>query len=256
MKTPGFIIIISLLLFIQCNKNKDVAPLGPGIFLSCDVPAHQWYFLKDFMKEHHFKVTFYTQSFETLTEENKRLTKEMLADGHEIAHHTVTHPDLKVYLETHSMDEYINTEILPMKHQMEAEGFPCNTFAYPHGVSTKESDSRLLNYFFSVRKTFNSYLLKKLEDLDPIYYRYGENELLNAASIDQKNKLPLNEIFAAMEKAKKSKQTVSFYCHNIALAGDPYSEISIKESDLRQLIAKADELGLRSYTASQISKSK
>jgi hypothetical protein len=230
--------------------------LGAGIFLSSDVPAHNWYLLKDFLKEHHFKVTFYTQSFQDLTVEQKRLTKEMMADGHEIAHHTVSHPNIEVYLKTHSMDEYINTEILPMKHQMEAEGFPCNTFAYPHGVSTKESDSRLLQYFYSVRKTYNPYLTKKLEDLDPIYYRYGQNELLNAASIDQKTKLSITEIIAAMEKAKKSKQTVSFYCHDIATPGVPYNELSITESDLKELISTANELGLRSYTASEISKSK
>lgn len=256
MKTSRLITIISLLLFIQCNKNKDVAPLGPGIFLSSDMPAHNWYFFKNFLKENHFKVTFYIASFQLLTEEEKRLTREMMADGHEIAHHTASHPDINVYLETHSLDEYMNTEIIPMKNQMEAEGFPCYTFAYPKGTSTNASDSRLLSYFYSVRKTYNSYLLKKPEDLDAIYYRYGDNELLNAASIDQKTKISINEIFAAMEKAKKSKQTVSFYCHNIAVSGATYDELSIKESDLKELISKANQLGLKSYTASEISKSK
>lgn len=251
-----FSFLSSLLAFsgISCSKHKDVSPLGAGLFLSCDLPPHRWYPFKDFLKENHIKVTFYIEGFQNLTTEQKAQAKMMMADGHEIAHHTATHPNLDEYLKTHTLQEYMDNEILPMKKQMEAEGFPCNTFAYPNGASTKDADKELLNHFQSVRKLYDPNLLKKLENIDAVYYRYGENEILVAASIDRKRKLSLTEILKALEKAKKSKQTLSLYCHEIAFNGIDQGEYSIDESDLKAIVQKSVELGLKSYTATELSK--
>jgi peptidoglycan-N-acetylglucosamine deacetylase len=245
-----------VLALCSCNKDKSIKPLGPGLFLSCDLPPHHWHPIKEYLKENNIKVTFYTESFQSLTDFQKNLAKEMLADGHEMGHHTATHPNLNTYLEDHSLKEYIESEILPMKYLMESEGFTVKTFAYPHGASTSECDKELLNYFLSIRKTYNPSLLKNLEDIDAIYYRYGQNEFLNAASIDKKSKVTLSEIFDALEKAKKSKQTIALYCHFVSFGDSIQNELSINESDLKAIINKAVELNLQSYTATAMSKSK
>jgi hypothetical protein len=173
-----------------------------------------------------------------------------------MAHHTATHPNIDTYLESHTLDEYINNEIKPITNLMAAEGFNVTTFAYPHGASTKESDIELLKYFSSVRKLFDPSLFKKLEDVNAIYYRYGQNDILVAASIDKKAMLPVTEIKNALEKAKKSKQTLSVYCHEIAFNGKDEGEYSISESDLKEILNKAVELKLTFYTASELSKTK
>jgi hypothetical protein len=256
---PAFLILF-ILCMSGCHKNDDDAPLGPGLFLSCDVPASYWYPLKDFLKEHHIKVTFYMEGFQQFSESDKLMIKEMQADGHEMAHHTATHPNAKAYLSNHTIDDYLRDEIIGMQIQMKKEGLSAETFAYPNGEYTTETDKALLKYFTSLRRTLNPYYSKHLEDVDAIYYRYGNNRILNAASIDQKYQYQLNEIFSALEKAKKSRQTIALYCHEIIFGDNVLGDTgrttiySIKESDLKAIIEKANELHLRSYTASEISR--
>jgi peptidoglycan/xylan/chitin deacetylase (PgdA/CDA1 family) len=231
--------------------------LGPGLVLSSDVPAHGWFHLRDFLKENGVKITFYVSGYKVLKSPQIDQMRAMQQDGHEIAHHTATHPHINEYLKSHSMDDYMRDEIFVMKDLMAHEGFNTKTFAYPHGDNTTESDQKLLEHFNSVRKTLNPYLSKHIEDMDPIYYRYGNIEIMNGCSIDRKSGHSRQEIIDALIKAKESRQTLCLYCHWIGGYGVeedfPYS---IAEDDLKAILLKAKELGLTFYTANDVSKKK
>ena len=82
----------------QC-KDYSNKLLGPSIILTVDKPPDTWYQLKDFLKENNVKLTFYIESYQNLSDSTKRIMKEMEADGHEMAHHTTTHPHSDEYLE-------------------------------------------------------------------------------------------------------------------------------------------------------------
>ncbi|MFN4082697.1 MAG: polysaccharide deacetylase family protein [Bacteroidia bacterium] len=86
-----FIIAISFLIVFACNKQQTRKPLDAGIF-TVDKPPDTWYYLKDYLKQNNVKLTFYIESYQTISDSTKRIMKEMEADGHEIAHHTSTHP--------------------------------------------------------------------------------------------------------------------------------------------------------------------
>jgi hypothetical protein len=251
-----FCLLAIIVLTGNCKKDVSDTLLGPGIIFTTDISADRWYDLKGFLKDNDIKITFYVNGYSLLKEAQISKMLEMQQDGHEIAHHTQTHPHIQEYLKTHSMAEYLQTEIADMKDKMKQDGFDPRTFAYPYGDYTSESDRELLVRFTNIRKTLNPYLFKHIEDMDGIYYRYGDIKILNACSIDQKSEHDLSEIMDALTKAKRSRQTICLYCHFIAghsgIAED-YA-YSIKEADLKAILLKAKELGLTFYTAAEASR--
>jgi peptidoglycan/xylan/chitin deacetylase (PgdA/CDA1 family) len=252
-------LFLTVMLLSSCKKDDNVQLLGAGIMLSVDVPPTAWFKMRDFLRENQIKITFYTQSYAELRDSSsKSQIQLMMQDGHEIAHHTSTHPVLEQYLASHTLEEYIKAEITEMSDLMKKDGISPRTFAYPNGNYTTESDRQLLNIFNSLRKTYQRSYSKSLEDLDPIYYRYGNNKILFASSIDRKFNIPLSEIFAALERAKKTQQCICLYCHNVAYNDITFNNetYNIDESALKAILMKAKQLNLTFYTASDISRKK
>lgn len=249
--------IVSLILFAMLFRcSKDSAPLlGPGLFLSIDKPADTWYHLRDFLNQHHVKLTFYIEEYQKLHDSSINILKQMQSDGHEIAHHTSTHPHSTHYVMKYGMNQYLKHEIFAMTDSMRQDGFNPVTFAYPFGDCSAELDNNLLQHFNSLRKTIGTYLNKHIADMDQLYFRYGSLKLFFGTGIDVRHHHSLNEVFEALEKAKSSRQTLSLYCHFLSTTGQLEETNShIMEDDLKQIILKAKELGLRFYTASEISR--
>lgn len=239
---------------MQC-KQKTNKILGPSVILTVDKPPDSWYQIKDFLKENNVKLTFYIECYQNISDSTKRIMKEMEADGHEIAHHTSTHPHSDEYVEKHGINKYLKYEIDTMTSLMNKDGFLPFNYAYPFGDLTTELDEHLLKRFNSVRKIISPYMNKRIADMDQLYYRYGDISLFYGTSIDQRHKHSLDEIYEALELAKSSKTAVSLYCHFIAI--DKPLEISnshVYMEDFKKIILKSKELGLRFYTVSEVSR--
>ncbi len=244
------------MLLSTCKKDDGVKLLGPGIMLSTDVQPHHWFRMRDFLKDNNIKITFYINGYQELTDSQIQQMRILVGDGHEMAHHTKTHPNIITYLKQNTLAEYLKTEIVEISDLMKKDGFDPVTFAYPDGEYTTESDQELLKLFYSVRKTQQPYLNKDLEDMDPIYYKYGNLKILNAGSIDRKFKHGLDEVYAALEKAKKSHQCIALYCHFVSydnVAGDE-GAYGINESDIKAVLLRAKSLHLTFYTAADVSR--
>lgn len=242
---------------VQCRKDST-KPLGPGILLTVDKPVDTWYYLKDFLKENNVKLTFYIEMYQDLQDTSKVKMKALMADGHEMAHHTSTHPHSDDYVKQYGIDAYMKKEIFAMTDSMKKDGFNPVTYAYPFGDCTTELDTRLLEHFNSLRKVLGTYMNKRIADMDQVYFRYGDIKLFYGIGIDVRYNRSLDEVFEALEKAKNSRQTVSLYCHYLSVDGKPHegSDSHILEDDFKKIILKAKELGLRFYTASEVSRKK
>jgi peptidoglycan/xylan/chitin deacetylase (PgdA/CDA1 family) len=250
-----FLLLVSLL--TNCNK-KHPQPLGPGIVLTVDKPPDTWEHLQAFLKENNAKLTFYIENYTTISDSTKEIMKSFMLDGHEMAHHSLTHAHADDYSEKNGIENYIKDEIIPVTDAMKKDGFNPETYAYPHGDCTSETDEALLKYFINIRKIIAPYLNKKICDLDQIYLRHGNVKVFFAAGIDARYKVNLEEIFDALEKAKSSRQTVSLYTHFLSKDGKPLesSNSHIAEEDFVKIIKKANELGLKFYTAKEIGQSR
>jgi peptidoglycan/xylan/chitin deacetylase (PgdA/CDA1 family) len=248
---------ILILQTMHCKKHENRNLLGPGILLTVDKPPDTWFHLKDFLKENGIKLTFYIEGYHDLADSTKWIMKQLQLDGHEMAHHTNSHPHSDEYVENYGMERFLNEEIISVTDSMKKDGFNPLTFAYPFGDCTAETDNRLLGHFNSLRKVLGTYLIKKIADMDLLYFRYGDIQLFYGTGIDVRYHHPNEEVFDALEKAKNSKQTISLYCHFLSNTGPlEGSNSHIMEDDFKRIVLKAKELGLRFYTASEVSRKK
>lgn len=242
-------------LFLTCNKADHYELLGPGIVLSTDVQPQYWFDLKDYLKSKNAKVTFYMQSYHVMDSISKAKMKLLMADGHEMAHHTATHPHADEYLLSNTIDDYMQNEIFSMDSLMALDGMYTETFAYPYGDFTEQTDRFLLKRFKSIRKIISPYAFKKLEDIDQIYYRYKGVRVFYGCTLDKSGQIPLKEIFNALDKAKNSKQTISLYCHFINKGQSELpNQLSLDYEKFKAIIEYSNKIGLRFYTATEISR--
>lgn len=253
-----FIVVygLALLLFSGCSKSPNDKLLGAGILITVDKNADTWFPYRQFLKEHGAKLTFYIEEYHTLDSAQKARLLAMVSDGHEVAHHTKTHPHCDEYVADYGMQQFIDEEILSVTALMQQDGFNPQTFAYPFGDCTTELDKELIKHFKSVRKIIDTYSTKRMADMDQAYYRFGNLTFFYACGIDRRYKHPMEEIEEALEVAKNSRSTISLYTHYITpapLENDP-SESYIIDTDFKQIILKAEELGLTFYTASEVSR--
>lgn len=72
-------------------------------------------------------------------------------DGHEITHHSRTHPRLRPYLESHGLDRWLAEEVEAGTEDHRRAGFPATSFACPFHASTPETRQALGARFEVVR---------------------------------------------------------------------------------------------------------
>lgn len=238
-----------------CNKGDNHELLGPGIVLSTDVQPQWWFDLRDYLNSKNAKVTFYLQSYHTMDSSSKAKMRLLIDDGHEMAHHTVTHPHADEYLLSYTIDDYMQNEIFAMDSLMQADGIYTETFAYPYGDFTEQTDRFLLKRFKSIRKIISPYAYKKIEDVDQIYYRFKGVRVFYGCTIDKSGQISLKEIFNALDKAKNSRQTISLYCHFINKGKSELpNQLSVDYDKFKAIVDYANKIGLKFYTAKEISR--
>lgn len=254
-KLKHWLVFCLLPVLTTCNKGDNHELLGPGIILTTDVPPHWWFDVRDYLKSKNAKVTFYIQSYHLIDSAGKAQMKIMMEDGHEMAHHTTTHIHADEYLYSYTIDDYMQNEIYSMDSLMQADGIYTETFAYPYGDFTEQTDRFLLKRFRSIRKIISPYAFKKLADVDQIYYRFKGVRVFYGSTIDKKQQLGLKEIFQALDKAKNSRQAISLYCHRINKGELEHSDqLNVDYEDFKAIVDYASKIGLKFYTAKEISR--
>jgi len=121
---------------------------GPGLALSFDDAAvDDWITARPLFLEYGARVTFFVTRYHLLTDDQRAELRELAADGHEIASHTVAHRRAPRYVEELGMAAYLADEILPSIDALRADGHAVTSFAYPYGARTAELDRALGAHF-------------------------------------------------------------------------------------------------------------
>lgn len=251
----GLFVLIHL---ASCQKPSTQILLGPGVIITVDKNADTWIKYRQFLNENGVKLTFYIEEYHTLDSAQKEHLRIMMKDGHEIAHHSKTHPHSDEYVAKYGMVNFLKDEIFSITKLMQQDGFNPQTFAYPFGDCTTDLDHELIKHFKSVRKIISTYATKRIADMDQVYYRFGNLTFFYACGIDKRYGRTTNEVLEALEVAKSSKSSLSLYTHYITPTPllDDVSESYIIDEDFKTIIRKAKSLGLTFYTASEVSRNK
>lgn len=194
----------------------------------------EWYGLRDVFNKYNAKVTFFVSHFDLLTAESIDKLKILQADGHEIGFHGMKHVNAVKFIEDNSMDKYMEEEILPGIDLMASCGFKPRNFSYPYGAHSVALDNRLLKYFDYVRSTIFTDDRQRIQDLDRIYFKAGDDRVIYGAGLDNTYGNTLYEIQGGLKRASKRKEALILYAHRPSEKTDDYcTPISKLEAIMR-----------------------
>lgn len=240
---------LGILLVAFASTSVRAATPEPGVALSFDDDfVDQWFDNAALLESYGAKVTFYVTRYEELSAERKAKLHELQKRGHEIGYHTVTHVDAEVFLQTHSVDEYLAQEIDPGLKRMNDDGFFPQTFAYPWNGHTPETDAALKARFRFVRGS------ARLKHGDTYLYQpdgrdHGQT-MMPGASLDAAN-FDADLLEKALTKVQQDGNSVAIlYAHQITAVDSPRSHIT--PASLEQVLKSARDKGLKFYTMKEL----
>ncbi len=218
----------------------------PGIALTFDDDSvDAWYAIRPILQSHGAHATFFVSNFANLdqTEINELLTLQ--ADGNEIAFHGYNHEDQIEYLQTHTLDDYMNNEIIKGINLMKSAGFNPVDFAYPYGSDDPRTTAALEAYFLHMRDTYYDWD-------NTIYYEYGSNTpFISGIGIDDTTYgNSITDIYNGMAKAKTDDRILIFYGHK-PVASNP-AEYETSYERLENILQYASDNSMKTYTISEI----
>ena len=217
-----------------------------GIALTFDDNSiDQWYAIRNRLQQYNAHVTFFVTGFQNLPQYQIDELTQLQNDGHEIAFHGCNHEDATAYLQNHTIQQYLDYEIIPGVNAMRDAGLTPHDFAYPYGHENGSLTAALQAYFSHVRGTQS--LIN-----DPILYEYGSNQLLiEGVGIDDLSyDNTINEIYAAISRAKQEDKILVFYAHvPVETATGDYM---LSYDRLDKILKNVSDNDMKFYTVSEL----
>ena len=118
----------------------------PGLALSFDdASVNLWFEIRDLFRAYGARVTFFLSRYADIPDYHG-MVRELAADGHDIAAHSVLHLRAPTYVEEHGLRAYLDDEAVPSMQILRDDGYDVTSFAYPFGARTDELDDALLEH--------------------------------------------------------------------------------------------------------------
>ena len=106
-----------------------------------DDSLDEWTRIRPLLARHRARVTFFISGFDSFTETERKQLKALAADGHAIESHTLRHLEAATY--PGGAQAYYDEEVAPQIALLRADGFTPESFAYPYGSRTEETDAAI-----------------------------------------------------------------------------------------------------------------
>ncbi|PGM59102.1 polysaccharide deacetylase family protein [Bacillus sp. AFS053548] len=255
------------------NGENEVSFINrPGIAFSFDdsFRVEQWYkYGMDLFGYYDVKVTFNINAFhhfEGEREHNQKeidLLLELQANGHELAHHSLTHQNAKTYIEEHGLTKWIEDEIESLfkwvekqTHSKTKEKFKLPvTYSFPFAAYNDEMINEIVPKYFKVVRGHSA-----ADHLTPFNHS-GFAPAICIDSIFLKNKKYIKRILRVV---KKTGLNLILMSHSILPEDVKWVDFGWgEESELagtwrtspkmiEEIIKEAKSLGLEFYTTAEI----
>jgi PKD repeat protein len=227
--------------------NVTVAPPSShaGVAITFDDNyVDQWYATRDILNKYNAHVTFFVSQYEGLDQAQINKLKTLKADGNEIAFHGMYHTDVVEYLNTHSVQQYLDYEIIPGINLMKNDGLTPVDFAYPYGSDDPAATLALEAYFDHTRDTYYDWD-------NTIYYRYGSNQaFISGIGMDESYGHSTTEIHNGILKAKTDDRILIFYGHEPVPSNPQQYQTSYAR--LEDTLKYVSDNNLKTFTISEI----
>jgi hypothetical protein len=189
-----------------------------GIQLSFDdCNIDEWCAAKDFFATYEAKVTFFVTYFDSLSDNEITKLKLLYQASHEVACHGMHHLNGPNYLTSHSLNEYIDSEIVSEINLMVSKGFFPESFAYPYGAESPTLEAELLKYFKVVRG-ISSTPLTMDPPPRPWYYNF-DGRIIYGMGIDASHTIATDEVIKGLQYTLENDCVMILRGHHIGFIG-------------------------------------
>jgi len=140
--------------YVTYDELRPDGPGGPGVaFAFDDDHVDEWYALRDTFAAHNARITFFVTRWYQLPPDALAKLAELAGDGHDLEPHSHDHVDATEFVHEHSLDDYLQEQVLPSIQIMIDAGYHPTTFAFPFGSTIPAISDALLQYVDRVRTT-------------------------------------------------------------------------------------------------------
>jgi len=173
----------------------------------------------------------------------------LIAHGHEMMNHTVNHIDWQAYLQTHTVQEFYDTEIAPQQTEIyNALGVTPTAFGYAQVTGTNND---LNNYILSHSAiTRIRSAIVSMDDISLCKIPLNNtNPVIWTLALDMVNN-DINTILDLIDDAKNNNHIIVMTGHSIALNDNTYQNISLENMD--KICERVVKNGMKFYKFSEI----
>ncbi len=260
MKLIKYFLLFVIVLLITTCKDNIVQPVSERVggyaITFDDTYIKEWNAIRGLLKKYDAKATFFISAYHTINDADKLLLDSLKLDGHEIACHSVNHFNVIKFLETHTITEYLNVDIIPAINLMTGDGNIPKSFSYPYGMNSAFTDSVLLGYFDILRDVAevqrHTENVTHIDTIESIFYKYDNSKVVAGLGIDANFNIPINEIENGFKRAVQNKEVIVFYAHLPVETVTRNYQTSY--AYLEEVLSLAQKLKLRSFTFNELAK--
>ncbi|MEO7096388.1 MAG: polysaccharide deacetylase family protein [Polyangiales bacterium] len=135
------------------DLDPDAEPRPGVVFSFDDNGVDSWLSVRSLLHRHAVRATLFVSNFHELDAKQRAALHVLEDDGHEIESHTVHHLEAALYAGEHGAQAWLDDEVLPEIEMLRADGFSPESFAYPYGSRTAETDAVLAPHVRWIRTT-------------------------------------------------------------------------------------------------------
>jgi hypothetical protein len=135
------------------DLDPEAEPQAGVVFAFDDNGVDSWMSVRSLLQRHGVRATLFVSNFHELDAKQRAALHVLENDGHDIESHTVHHLEAAEYAAMHGAQAYLDDEVLPEIEMLRADGFSPESFAYPYGSRTPETDAVISPHVRWIRTT-------------------------------------------------------------------------------------------------------
>jgi peptidoglycan/xylan/chitin deacetylase (PgdA/CDA1 family) len=219
------------------------SPAGIAITFD-DQTVDDWYAIRGMLQQYNAHATFFVSNFGTLDQGQINMLRTLQTDGNEIGFHGLYHTEAAPYLQSHTVQDYLDYEIIPGIALMRDAGLEPSDFAYPGGSDTPSATEALQGYFGHVRDTYYNFD-------DTVYYTCGSNQAFIAGvGLDESYGNSINDYYNGISKAQDEDKVLIVYGHRPVL--NVTGDYQTSYDRLGKILKYASDNNVKFYTMREL----
>jgi peptidoglycan-N-acetylglucosamine deacetylase len=248
--------IAAIVWFASCLNLDRLETTGTSrgavVLTFDDTYVAEWYAVDAVLRKYHWKATFCVCCINSIPDDGIVKLCELQSQGHEIAAHGLAHINAVDFVSTHSIQAYLDTDIVPLLQIMQNKGLIARTFAYPAAASNDSLDQALFKYFSILR---GATLADGTKPLDSQECFVRGKKIVYGLGIDIPYRCDDSYLLRLIDYAHQNNDTVVLMSHGTEniIPSDTVTSLVTAYSTLEKICRRVVDCNMRFLTLDELS---